>query len=162
MSYDSTPPPPPADAAAPVAYTGELATWGKRFVGGLIDFVVIYIPGYLLYWIGAPKADADGVMSGPSVIYWIGFVYILAIGVYNRWIKGGGTGVTFGRGVAGTKLVSEATGQPIGALMAFVRDIAHVVDSLICYIGWLFPLWDAKKQTIADKLLKTVVITVAK
>ena len=38
-----------------------------------------------------------------------------------------------------------------------VRTIAHIVDSIICYIGWLFPLWDPKRQTIADKLVKTVV-----
>jgi hypothetical protein len=26
---------------------------------------------------------------------------------------------------------------------------------LICYIGWLFPLWDAKRQTIGDKIMTT-------
>jgi hypothetical protein len=42
--------------------------------------------------------------------------------------------------------------------MAFVRDLAHIVDSVICYVGFLFPLWDAKKQTLADKIVKTVVV----
>ena len=42
--------------------------------------------------------------------------------------------------------------------MAFVRDLAHFIDGIICFIGYLFPLWDAKKQTIADKLVKTLVI----
>lgn len=55
-------------------------------------------------------------------------------------------------------LASEQTGQPIGVLMAFVRDICHFVDGVICYIGFLFPLWDAKRQTIADKIIGTVVI----
>ncbi len=55
-------------------------------------------------------------------------------------------------------LASEQTGQPIGVLMAFVRDICHFVDGVICYIGFLFPLWDAKRQTIADKIVGTVVI----
>ena len=64
--------------------------------------------------------------------------------------------------MAGVKLVKEVTGQPIGMGMAFVRDLAHIVDSLICYVGWLFPLWDAKRQTLADKMLGTVVVTVAK
>ncbi len=57
------------------------------------------------------------------------------------------------------RLVSEETGQPIGTLMAFVRDICHIIDSVICLVGYLFPLWDAKRQTIADKIVKTVVIT---
>jgi hypothetical protein len=46
----------------------------------------------------------------------------------------------------------------LGGGMGIVRTIAHIVDSIICYIGWLFPLWDAKRQTIADKLVKTVVL----
>jgi hypothetical protein len=32
------------------------------------------------------------------------------------------------------------------------------VDTIICYIGWLFPLWDAKRQTIADKIMSTVCV----
>jgi uncharacterized RDD family membrane protein YckC len=36
------------------------------------------------------------------------------------------------------------------------------VDGIICYIGWLFPLWDAKKQTLADKIMGTVVVTAPK
>jgi hypothetical protein len=60
--------------------------------------------------------------------------------------------------VMNIRLVSEETGQPIGMLMAFVRDICHILDSLICYVGWLFPLWDAKRQTLADKIVKSVVV----
>ena len=52
----------------------------------------------------------------------------------------------------------EETGQPIGTLNAFLRDICHIIDGIICYIGYLFPLWDPKRQTIADKIMKTVVV----
>jgi hypothetical protein len=31
--------------------------------------------------------------------------------------------------------------------MCFVRQLAHYVDSLLCYLGWLWPIWDAKRQT---------------
>ena len=60
------------------------------------------------------------------------------------------------------KLIKEETGQPIGPGMSIVRQIVHFVDSIVCYIGWLFPLWDSKKQTLADKIMGTVVITVPK
>jgi uncharacterized RDD family membrane protein YckC len=72
--------------------------------------------------------------------------------------KSGTTGVTFGRSLAKTKLVSAETGQPIGVSNGIIRQLAHIIDSIICYVGWLFPLWDAQKQTIADKVMKTVVI----
>jgi uncharacterized RDD family membrane protein YckC len=78
--------------------------------------------------------------------------------IYNRWYRGGVTGHSLGKKVLHLRLVSEETGQPIGALMAFVRDICHIVDAVICYVGFLFPLWDAKRQTLADKIVRTVVI----
>ncbi|MDQ1539752.1 MAG: hypothetical protein QOH29_478, partial [Actinomycetota bacterium] len=28
------------------------------------------------------------------------------------------------------------------------------------YLGYLWPLWDSKRQTFADKILKTVVVNV--
>ena len=42
--------------------------------------------------------------------------------------------------------------------MSFLRQLAHVVDSLVCYLGWLWPLWDGRNQTLGDKIVGTVVI----
>jgi hypothetical protein len=50
----------------------------------------------------------------------------------------------------------EADGSTPGFGMAFLRKPAHVLGSLACYVGWLWPLWDAKKQTFADKVCGTV------
>ena len=72
--------------------------------------------------------------------------------------KSGTTGITLGRSIAKTKLISEQTGGPIGVGNGILRQLAHIIDSIICYIGWLFPLWDSKRQTLADKIMKTVVI----
>ena len=63
-----------------------------------------------------------------------------------------------GEAGAPQRLISERTGEPIGGGLAFARDICHILDSLACYIGWLFPLWDAKRQTFADKIVSTVVV----
>jgi uncharacterized RDD family membrane protein YckC len=84
---------------------------------------------------------------------------IIALGytIWNRWIMGG-QGQSLGKKVVGMRLVSEQTGQPIGTLNAFLRDICHFVDGIICYVGFLFPLWDAKRQTLADKIMRTVVV----
>ena len=91
----------------------------------------------------------------------IWFVFILAsLGwwIYNRCIQAGRTGQSLGKKTLHLRLLSEKTGEPIGAGMAFARDICHILDSLACYIGWLFPLWDARRQTFADKIIGTVVI----
>ena len=46
----------------------------------------------------------------------------------------------------------------MGAGLCFVRQLAHIVDSLVCYLGWLWPLWDSRRQTLADKIMATVVV----
>jgi uncharacterized RDD family membrane protein YckC len=54
------------------------------------------------------------------------------------------------------KVVSENTGQPIGFGLSVLRQITHTVDGVIFYLGYLFPLWTAKRQTLADKIMATV------
>jgi uncharacterized RDD family membrane protein YckC len=89
-----------------------------------------------------------------TLVFWLAS---LGYTVWNRWIMGG-QGQSIGKKVVGMRLLSEETGQPIGTLNAFLRDICHFVDGIICYVGYLFPLWDAKRQTLADKIMRTVVV----
>ena len=84
----------------------------------------------------------------------VGLVYF----VWNYGYRQGTTGSSIGKGIMKFKVISEKTGQPIGFGMSVVRQIAHFVDQIICYIGYLFPLWDAKRQTLADKIMTTVCV----
>ena len=61
--------------------------------------------------------------------------------------------------------LAAARPNPAAYLVAaFVIGTAPVLvarlDSLVCYLGFLFPLWDAKRQTFADKIIHTVVVPV--
>jgi uncharacterized RDD family membrane protein YckC len=149
-------PPPPAPGypggftPPPVTgFGGQLAEWPIRALGGLIDYVAPSIVFGLLGGIlNGVNSNLGGAAQGLlGIAWWIYLAYLS--GTY---------GITPGRAVAKTKLISEATGDVIGFGPAFIRQLAHIIDSIICYIGWLFPLWDAKKQTIADKIAKTVVV----
>ncbi|MEU4619946.1 RDD family protein [Actinoplanes sp. NPDC023801] len=135
----------------------EFASWGARFGAYLVDSLVT-IPFVIIALVLG--MDTDPVTGVPTLnaFYFIGILGAVVVSGYNRWFLAGKTGQTWGRKALGIRLVSEATGQPIGAGNAFVRDLAHIVDSLACYVGWLFPLWDAKKQTFADKIMKTLVV----
>ncbi len=137
----------------------------------LIDALLTSLAGFPL-WIGygiliasaETTTNADGTTTttmdggGASLLLiLVGIITSLAFFVWNTCLKAGRTGYSIGKSALGTKLISEQTGQPMGAGMAFVRYLCHIVDS-ICYIGYLWPLWDAKRQTFADKIMKTVVI----
>ena len=111
--------------------------------------LVDVVPVLILYFILG--------LAGKLPLLVVAWVIALAYTAWNRWYLGG-QGQSLGKRALGMKLVSEQTGQPIGTLNAFLRDICHIVDGIICYVGYLFPLWDAKRQTLADKIMHTVVV----
>jgi hypothetical protein len=154
------------------------AHWLRRAGGYLIDFAPAYV-AQIPFWIGyvmfyarliqlsrtppstSSSEDVFADFTG-SALRWmfIGVVLMLAAfgwQWYNRWLIGGRTGQSMGRRVMRTKLVAEVNGQPIGAVNAFLRDLLHVLDGA-AYIGFLWPLWDEKRQTFADMIMNTVVI----
>ncbi|MEV6848489.1 RDD family protein [Actinoplanes sp. NPDC051411] len=153
--YGSMPPPPPAYPMP--AQSAAYASWLQR-VGAYIVDALCTAPFSILGALLGRSTDDNGVQT-INALYWIFLLLGLAVTVYNRYFQAGKTGQSWGKKALGIRLIGEQTGQPIGAGMAFVRDIAHFVDGIICYVGFLFPLWDAKKQTLADKIVKTIVVT---
>ncbi|HEX7535585.1 MAG TPA: RDD family protein [Dermatophilaceae bacterium] len=161
------PPPPPTSGPQQPGYGSapsgpQLATWIQRVGAYLIDYALIIV-FVILANVFMPKTvttNINGVVnvsqsSGNLGLAFLMSLIILAIWGYNRWYNGG-RGQSFGKKTLNLVLVAEATGQPIGTAKAFLRDVAHVLDG-ICMIGYLFPLWDAKRQTFADKIMTTVV-----
>ncbi|GHF28895.1 RDD family protein [Streptomyces griseoluteus] len=127
----------------------QYANWGQRFLSRLIDtilYMVVYLP---LVLIGA-KANIPALSL-------VGFLFMIAFLVYQV-VQEGKTGQTIGKKVVGTRTLKEDTGQPLGGGMAFVRQLAHFIDGLPCYLGYLWPAWDSKRQTFADKICGSIVI----
>ena len=161
---------PPAPGASSYAH------WGKRVGASLVDALTL-VPFWILIVIVAlvthsshtvtMGTSADGtpatvdVSDGISGLGFtlIGLIYVLALafGLWNIVFRQGRTGYSLGKSALGIKLVTEGTDQPIGAGRSFLRQLAHILDSF-CYIGYLWPLWDAKRQTFADKICSTVVL----
>ncbi|MGR8008812.1 RDD family protein [Streptomyces hypolithicus] len=136
---------------APYGAMPEFAHWGLRFLGLLIDGLVLMVP-YILVIAGSAMGDSTG-----AILSIIGFLAVTAVAIWQL-IKEGKTGQTIGKKAMNIRLLREADGQPLGVGMAFVRRLAHFLDSIACYIGWLWPLWDEKKQTFADKVCSSVVV----
>ncbi|MDT5064522.1 MAG: hypothetical protein QOK02_677 [Mycobacterium sp.] len=175
------PPPPSASYAPPVPQGAGLPTeaytpWLTRVLAFIIDYIPYAIIVGIGYGIEAATQETACVTdtseynlgqfcaTGNSTLGVTAFLASVFVGlaymVWNYGYKQGTTGSSIGKSVMKFKVVSEQTGQPIGFGMSVVRQLAHVVDAVICYIGYLFPLWDAKRQTIADKIMKTICVPV--
>jgi uncharacterized RDD family membrane protein YckC len=131
------------------------AHWTRRVGGNVVDSLIALPIFATAAWLLRPD-EGDST----SALVLLGVVAIgLGVDGWNRWYLRGKTGQSLGGRVAGTRLVGEQSGTPIGPRRAFVRDLAHVVDSMTLWVGYLLPIWTAKRQTLADKIMSTVVVT---
>ena len=146
----------------PGYYMGhQLANWLQRVGAFLIDWVIAAIPALIAVAIVGQTSDSGSAPGGAVLIASLLYLVSAGIHIYNRWIMQGRTGQSWGKQALSLKLLRMDNGQPIGGGMAFVRDLAHILDGLPCIllpIGYLWPLWDNRRQTFADKMVQTVVI----
>ena len=164
------PPPPPLPPRA--LHKDAYTPWVRRLLAFLIDWIPFYILLALPYVVEAveygagcaAESFAEGTecsseTSGLWVLVTLSSLVVLAVYFFwNFCYRPGKTGQSIGKSVLKFKVISEKTWQPIGFGRSFLRQLAHYVDGLICYIGYLFPLWDDKRQTIADKIMSTVCV----
>jgi uncharacterized RDD family membrane protein YckC len=145
----------------------DYATWGQRVRARLIDQgptylgLIIFYAGYLVSVIELSRSSgpipdfetaAVAMIIGLSVI-----LASLAWVAHNRWMIAGKTGQSLGKRMTKIRLIGEETNTPIGAKNAFIRDLVHILDALTL-VGYLCPLWDDKKKTFGDKIMKTIVV----
>ncbi|MCX4958455.1 RDD family protein [Streptomyces virginiae] len=155
--------PPPGMPAPGMPGTGmpPLAHWGLRVGATLLDGLIIAGPMYALAGVGAAIASDETGETIAGILSLIGMLYALGMFLFQKY-REGTTGQTIGKKIVGTSVHREADGATLGFGMALVRWLAHFLDGIACYIGYLWPLWDEKKQTFADKVCSTVVIKVNK
>ena len=125
----------------PLSAPSNLARWGTRAAGYLIDI--------------APALILSLLLSRGS--QFLSLAVSLGYTAYMGYLDGI-TGQTPGKAIMGTRLVDQQ-GNVIGSGAGIGRKFLHIVDSIICGLGYLLPIVDAKRQTIADKIMATYVVT---
>lgn len=137
-----TTPEPPSAVPQPTSAPGPLADWGTRAIGFLIDYLPIILLNVLTFWSGGLRYIA-GLLG---LAYWIYMGYLDGV-----------SGQTPGKAVQGIRLV-DAQGGLLGSGAGIGRKFLHILDA-VCLIGFLLPIVDAQRQTFADKLMTTYVVT---
>ncbi|MEC3913505.1 RDD family protein [Nocardia sp. CDC160] len=154
-------------------YGAQYASWGARFGAYLIDAAIWILPGVILRTIAVTAGTSKVHYNidsnyhttysggGLNALGWICLLLAFVVGIAGLLFisyQEGTTGQTPGKKVVGIRLVRESTGQPVGFGLAIGRRLLHFIDGLPCYLGFLWPAWDAKKQTFADKIVNTIVV----
>jgi hypothetical protein len=134
-------------------YAGRsLAPFGRRLIAWLIDWGVPWIVGVLgesLRTQGEPVAALGTLVELAAVVAWAG----------NLIVVQGQTGQSVGKRLMGIRVAPmRALDTPPGVGLALGRTVASVLNFLPCWFGWLWPVWDSRNQTFADKVVSTVVL----
>jgi uncharacterized RDD family membrane protein YckC len=147
----------------------DYASWSKRVRARLIDQaptyvgLIIFFAGYLIWVVELALSSGLAPSQRAAVAMIIGLGVMLASlawVAYNRWMIAGRTGQSLGKRLTKIRLIGEETQAPIGAANAFIRDLVHVLDA-VTVVGYLWPLWDDRPQTFADKIMKAIVVDAA-
>jgi uncharacterized RDD family membrane protein YckC len=142
-----------------------------RLVARLIDGIIVGIPlsivlGIFVALAGGiasttnttdPNAQAAVGVGIVGVLLLISILATIATVVYYVYFWGT-SGSTLGMRVFRLRIVDANTGGSIGIARAIVRYLMSIVNSLACYIGWIWVAFDARKQGWHDKVANSVVI----
>jgi uncharacterized RDD family membrane protein YckC len=169
-------PAPPFDGSSGLPY----AMWGSRLGGYLIDLLIFLPVLIVLYFVfknqhvlqvhlmmrsnGTHRREHFSLLS--FILTSLMFI------VYATVLCGGPRGQTVGMRLVGTRVVRESTNDVLGYGVALGRAVVEQIFrllgilSILLGVVWLldmlWPLWDKKKQTLHDKVVRTVVLRVSK
>jgi uncharacterized RDD family membrane protein YckC len=144
------------DVYPPVLEEGEkgfpLATFNRRWVGYVIDRVIIIAMVFIVTVIVGPpeNADAGGTAQELMILSLVEFGFGL---IFNP------RGWSPGKQVVGLRIVNY-DGEPPGLRWGIMRTAGAVLSGAVFNIGYFWAFFDKKNQTLHDKLAKTYVVHV--
>lgn len=128
------------------------AGFWQRFFAALLDGLIVGVFSFILMLLLNTITGRPGGGLETLIQILIGIGYAV---VYQQRV-----GQTLGKKALGIKIV-DASGKTPPLLTFFLREVVgKTVDMLTLGIGYLWMLWDPKKQALHDKIASTYVIKV--
>jgi Mce-associated membrane protein len=134
------------------AASNGLARWHIRAAALAVDVLpgVAVVATMALVWLAVPLRSTwwwicVSILVGATLLTLVNRVALPAI-----------SGCSLGRALVGIAVV-RPDGASAGLVRLLLRDLAHLLDTISVFVGWLWPLWDARRRTFADLLLDTEV-----
>ncbi|MEW6399145.1 MAG: RDD family protein [Bacillota bacterium] len=138
----------------------KYASFGRRLVAYILDGIIVDVALVIVAFVLAGVGLAGG--ASPESIKHTTAIIGLLLGLTYATLFTGLLGQTPGKMALGIKVVGPGGGPP-GIGRAFLREvIGKFLSGLILLLGYLWMLWDAKKQCWHDRLADTVVVLTEK
>jgi uncharacterized RDD family membrane protein YckC len=171
-------PVPPGGWEQPIArptagWAGQpLASWGSRLGAYIVDFLVLFIPLIVLFFVifvGAVDSDTStGGIIGASILYFLAAAAVsLLYAPLLMMRQGERNGQTLGKQMLGIRVVRD-NGQSMGFGWAALREVVlkglavGIASSIIPIVPWFlnyfWPLWDDQNRALHDMAASTHVV----
>jgi len=135
--------------------------FARRALAAILDTVLLTVViGFLHLLIFGDSgvrimASDTSVQIEATAFDWVDDILYLIVAVM-MWVR---YCATPGKLILGCYVVDANTFQPIGYRKALIRYLGYFVSLLPLGLGFLWVLWDKRKQGFHDKMAKTVVIS---
>jgi uncharacterized RDD family membrane protein YckC len=139
------------------------ARFGAILLDGLLPSLIslpLAITGYIMVsslTASPPSLPGESMQTFAifvGLVTYLGFISYSAL-VMALWAYG----LTPGKWILGLQVVKVDTGAPVGFWrMALRQIVGQWAAAILCYIGFIWALFDANKQGWHDKIAKTLVV----
>jgi|SRR4051794_17902697 uncharacterized RDD family membrane protein YckC len=161
----------PAYGPPPLPEGVAYAAWGLRALALVVDSLLLFaclVPGIVIAAIAAAEATpGQGPTAGIVLALVVLFVGGILVWLFQYcWLQGA-RGQSWGKQVTRIHLVRETDLLPPGGGVGVARYVLRsVLGQATCgvytVLTLLWPLWDAKHQTLDDKIVHTLVVRFAR
>jgi len=168
----TTPPPSSQVVTGSVTPQVEYASFGRRTVASLLDGIIltlaISLPFFAIFFaiglfFGASSTDSVSGQQGSMLFILSLFQQVITFAaniIYPLYFIGS-RGQTPGKMIMKIKVLRLDQTKPPGYTTAFIREtVGKILSSIVFGLGFLWVVWDDKKQGWHDKIAKTVVVKV--
>jgi len=137
------------DTTQNVAIDYEIASLGERILAYLVDVLIFVALTYGLFYV-LKLSPTDLIFLEA---YW--WKIAIAMAVYFIYFDGSESNATLGKQIMNIRLLNEAQRDA-----DFTDSVKHFFLSLLLFFGYIFLLSNEKRQTLADKICKVIVVKV--
>lgn len=152
----------------------QLAGFGNRLVAQIIDAIIlgiamsiVLIPfGGMAALVGAGMSegmdDSDAAAAAMAGLAGISILGLIVIGLivpflYEAFMISSPRQATLGKSIMKIKVVSE-TGGRLTFGQALGRALVKYISQNLCFLLWLWPLFNPEEQALHDLVIKSYVV----
>lgn len=118
-----------------------------RLLGSVFDGIIVGFP--LAIVLVLVHVDYSSTLSS---------IILSAVSIcYGTYMIGRAEGQTYGQEIVGVRTVSLDHGGSIGFRRAFARELVSILSAFLI-VGYLWMLWDPRKQTWHDRAVGSCVV----